>query len=298
MLIYHNKFVWYTVDINKNMEQQKPQSILNVPTAIMIAGAFIAVAIIWNKGPIQSKGTNTIANQASSFSSNTKPVSSTDHIFGNPNAKIKIVEYSDTACPFCKVFHNTMRKVMSDYGSAGNVAWVYRNYPLDKPDASGRILHKNAGHEAQALECAADLGGNEAFWKYTNRLYEVTPSVTQNSPNGLDRNQLPVIAKYAGLDVEDFNNCLATGKFKEKVEADFTEGVNIGIQGTPTSVIILDKPFSVATKEKLMAIYEPFKDQSTGEYPIRLSEDSKMVMLGGAMPLEVMKATIDLLFTY
>jgi protein-disulfide isomerase len=191
-----------------------------------------------------------------------------------------------------------MKKVMDEYGTAGSVAWVYRHYPLDKADATGRILHPNAGVESQAFECAADQGGNEKFWKYTNRLYEITPSVTSDAPGGLNRSQLPVIAKDVGLNVEEFNNCLAINKFKERVESDFTDGVNIGIQGTPTSIIVLDKAFPLLVKEKLMNLYEPYKDAATGQYPIRLSDDSKMIMIGGAMPIDVMRATIDLLYTY
>ncbi len=276
------------------MEENKPQAVLNIPTAILIAGAIIAGAVIWSKAP--ASPSKIADSKTSSLETSLRPVSADDHILGSPNAKIKIVEYSDPSCPFCKVFHNTMKKVMTEYGASGNVAWVYRHYPLDKPGANGSILHPNAGIESQAFECAADQGGNDAFWKYTNRLYEITPSVTGDAPNGLDRKQLPVIAKFAGLDVDEFNNCLATEKFKEKVESDFTDGVNIGIQGTPSSVIVLDKAFPVSVKEKLMAIYEPYKD-SNGQYPISLSSDSKMVMLGGAMPIEVMRATIELLFT-
>ncbi len=279
------------------MENSKPQQVLNIPTAILVAGAIIAISIIWTKSPTPTNQARSAANN-NSFEQNIKLVTAEDHILGNPAAKIKIIEYSDPSCPFCKVFHNTMRKVMSDYGTSGNVAWIYRSYPLDKPDASGNILHPNAGRESQAMECAADLGGNDAFWKYTNRLYEITPAVTGDTPKGLDQSQLPVIAQYAGLNIEDFNNCLSSQKFKSKIESEFTDGVNIGIQGTPTSIIVLEKPFPTSTKAKLMEIYEPFKDPQTGEYPIRLSSDSKMVMMGGAMPIEIVKATIDLLFTY
>ena len=278
------------------MDNQKPQSVLNIPTAIVVAGAIIAGAVIWSAGPrVDTKANN---RPVDTFAENVRTVTDADHILGNPNAKIKIVEYSDPSCPYCKVFHNTMKKVMEEYGPAGTVAWVYRHYPLDKPDASGNILHPNAGLESQAFECAADQGGNDKFWKYTNRLYEVTPSVTGDTPQGLSLSQLPVIAKFAGLDVEEFSNCLATNKFKDKVESDFNDGVNIGIQGTPTSIIILEEAFPLLVKEKLMNIYEPYKDPSTGQYPIRLSSDSKMILLGGAMPLETMKATIDLLYTY
>ncbi len=276
--------------------QKENQPLLNIPTAIIIAGAIIAGAVIYTKTP-GNIGKQVASLDDTSFEEQFKAVTESDHILGNPEAKIKIVEYSDTSCPFCKVFHNTMRKVMSDYGKSGNVAWVYRHYPIDKPDGNGRILHPNAGKEAQATECANSLGGNEKFWTFTNRLYEITPSVTGNTPKGLDQKELPKIAQFSGINVNDFNTCLGTSKFKEKVEADFTDGVNIGISGTPSSVIVLDKAFPASIKEKLMQIYEPYKDE-TGQYPIKLSPDSKMIMMGGAMPIETVKATIDLLFTY
>ncbi len=278
------------------MQPTKSSSILNIPTAIVIAGAIIAGSIIWSKWP-STPTEQTIADETGSFEQEFKPVTATDHILGNPNAKLKIVEYSDPSCPYCKIFHNSMLQVMTAYGKSGNVAWVYRHYPLDKPDASGRILHPNAGHEALALECAGDLGGNDGFWKYTNILYASTPSVTASSPNGLDQKQLPVFANSIGLNVENFNNCLSTEKFKNKIDKDFLDGVNIGIQGTPASIIVVNKEFPKTIKNKIMAIYEPLKD-AQGQYPVRISADSKMVMIDGAMPIEIMKATIDLLFTY
>jgi len=101
------------------------------------------------------------------------------------NAPVKIVEFSDTECPFCKRFHTTMQQVVKD--SNGQVAWVYRHFPLDQ-------LHSKARKEAEATECAAELGGNEKFWAYLNRLMEVTPA-----NDGLDLAELPVIAAYVGL---------------------------------------------------------------------------------------------------
>jgi protein-disulfide isomerase len=115
------------------------------------------------------------------------PVSPTDHIRGNPNAKVIIVEYSDTECPFCKNFHTTMKQIMAKYQADNTVAWVYRHSPLTQ-------LHPRAEHEAQALECAWAQGGEEKFWAYTDRIYEVT-----TSNNTLDPLQLPLIAAYVGL---------------------------------------------------------------------------------------------------
>jgi protein-disulfide isomerase len=219
------------------MNETKQPHVLNIPTAIVIAGAIVAGAIIYTMKP---SGNASATNQLPSAQVEVKPVTDADHILGNPNAPIKIVEYSDPSCPFCKIFHNTMRKVVEDYGKSGNVAWVYRSFPIDKPGtrSDGGILHPNAGHEAQALECAGSLGGADKFWAFTNRLYEITPSVTGNTPDGMDQNELPKIAGYVGLNVTDFNNCLASGRFKAKVEASYMSGLNAGVEGTPMSFIV------------------------------------------------------------
>src|SRR4051812_7191904 len=113
-----------------------PRSPLSIPVAIIIAGAIVAGAVIWTKKPAQV-AVNTNTQQAAALSGDTQPIApitDKDHILGNPNAKIKIVEYSDPSCPFCKMFHPTMLKIMDTYGKTGDVAWVYRHFPLDKPD--------------------------------------------------------------------------------------------------------------------------------------------------------------------
>lgn len=210
----------------------KSQPSLTLPGAIIIAGALIAVAIIWIKkpAPIPVQTGEPVLKQISM-----EPVSSADHILGNPDAPIKIVEYSDPSCPFCKVFHPTMIKIIEEYGPSGNVAWVYRSFPLDKPDANGRALHPNAGYESQAQECAAALGGNDAFWKFTHRLYEITPS---DQGKSLDRGEIPKIAQYTGLDAVNFNECLSSERFKDKVDKSYLDGLNAGVSGTPYSIII------------------------------------------------------------
>lgn len=240
----------------------QPKSALNIPVAIIVAGALIAGAVIFTKSPVQAP----TADQRLPRQDNIelRPVTKDDHILGNPNAPVKIVEYSDTSCPFCKSFHSTMRKVMEEYGKTGQVAWVYRHFPLDKPRPDGSILHPNANYEAQALECAAELGGNDGFWAYTNRLYEVTPSVTGQSPEGLDRAELPKIAEAVGLNKTTFSNCLASGKYAEKVEADYVSGINAGVAGTPFSFLVSDK-----------------------------AENS--VPLNGAQPYQSVKSAVDLL---
>ena len=207
-----------------------------MPAAIVITGAMIAIAIIWTQKPATINTISDSARLLPKISMN--PISKADHILGNPDAPIKIVEYSDTACPYCKTFTPTMEKIMDTYGVDGKVAWVYRHFPLDAPDENGNILHKNSNHEAQALECANYLGGNEKFWAYLKRIYDVTPSVTSSSPDGLDQKQLPEIAKFVGLDPVAFNDCVASGRFKDTVKAEQTDGINAGVTGTPYSIIV------------------------------------------------------------
>ncbi len=159
-----------------------------------------------------------------------RPVNGQDHILGDPGAPVKLVEFSDFECPFCKRAHPTLKRIMAEYGESGKVAWVYRHFPLD-------ALHKKARKEAQASECANELGGNDAFWAYTDRLYEITPSNDR-----LDLSLLPKIAEEIGLDRDTFEACLAGdargGKYADHIEADVQDAVASGGTGTPYIVVI------------------------------------------------------------
>ena len=128
---------------------------LSVPLAIVISGALIAGALYYSNLKAPSQPTQQPAT-AENTQIEMKPVSADDHILGNPNADVIIVEYSDLECPYCKVFHVTLKRVMDEYGKDGKVAWVYRHYPI-----AG--LHPKAFHESEATECAWEQGGNNAF---------------------------------------------------------------------------------------------------------------------------------------
>lgn len=198
---------------------------LSVPIAIVIAGALVAFSLYYSNLKMNSQGVKaTAGTQTSSVSM--RPISSEDHILGNPNADVIIVEYSDTECPYCKQFNTTLRRVMDEYGETGKVAWVYRHFPIDS-------LHPKARKEAEALECANELGGPEKFWAYENLIYDTT-----NSNNSLDPAQLPIMAKTVGLDVSTFNSCLSSGKYADKVQADYEDAINAGGRGTPNSILV------------------------------------------------------------
>lgn len=194
-----------------------------IPFAIVIAGLAIAGAIYFGDG---KKGTIPVAAQQANTT--VDPVTSSDHILGNPNAKVVIVEYSDTECPFCKMFHPTMQRIMSEYGKDGQVAWVYRHFPLP--------FHSKAPNEAMATECANKLGGNTKFWEYLSKVFETT-----QGNNQLDPAELPKIAKTVGLDEAAFSACLSSGEMKTIVDKDLASGTKAGVNGTPYSIILVNK---------------------------------------------------------
>lgn len=82
-----------------------------------------------------------------------------DHIYGNPDASIKIIEYSDFECPYCKTFHGTLTTLVDE--SNGNISWVFRHWPL----------HQNSVAKLIAAECVATIKGNDAFWKYADLMF-------------------------------------------------------------------------------------------------------------------------------
>lgn len=210
----------------KNKKDNKNNSLVS---SVVIALAIIFVGFLMIKSGASPTDKKLSGDSGSTLNSlekkdSQRPVNEDDHIRGNIDAPIKIVEYSDTECPFCKNFHFTMRQIINEYN--GQVAWVYRHFPIDS-------LHPKARKEAEATECADELGGNEMFWVYLDRLFEVTPSNNQ-----LDPAKLGEIAESVGLDADDFESCLDSGKYANKISRDIEDGITAGVTGTPHSVLI------------------------------------------------------------
>lgn len=226
--------------------EQSPLNKHLIPLSIVVAGAFVAAAIYFGgSGGVPARG----GDNPSTAKIDIAPVTERDHIIGSRNAALVIVEYSDTECPFCKSFHGTMKQVVSAY--SGEVSWVYRHFPIAQ-------LHSRAAKEAEATECAAELGGNQGFWNYIDKLFETT-----NSNDSLDPGELPKIAAAVNLDEVSFNTCLESGRYSEFVRKSVEEAVKAGARGTPYSVII--------------------------------ARDGRKTVINGAEPLESVKSKIDAL---
>lgn len=197
----------------------------NTPSARMkpahIIGIICALTLILTAVILQSE-----AKPAGTTDVTMVPVSAPDHIRGNPQAPVQIIEYSDLECPFCKEFHVTMSRIFAEYGTTGQVSWVYRHFPLVQ-------LHKQAVPEAIATECVARIAGPDAFWMMIDSIFEITPA-----GDGLDLAMLPALAQKSGVtDIAAFKTCYEKQETLPIVQEHMKAGSAAGVQGTPFSIV-------------------------------------------------------------
>ena len=155
------------------------------------------------------------------------PITDKDHIKGNPDAEILILEYSDFECPFCAVFHGTMTRIMDEYADSGKVAWVYRHLPL-----SG---HKSARPAAEASECVANLGGENKFWDFSDLVFA-------GQDEDLSNEKFKEYALGLGINEGEYDSCVENKTYSQNIEDDLIDVANIAKVdpniGTPYSILI------------------------------------------------------------
>ena len=206
-------------------EDNSVNSTYVIAGSIIIAGIIIAAAVMYSNGGANGGQANvreTLTNEPEAPTGvNLAQVSASDHILGDPNAAVKLVEYSDLDCPFCTRFHQTIiSDIKADYIDSGKVAWVYRHFPLD--------MHPDARAKAEAAECVAEIGGNEGFWKFADAVFADDETLAE----------LPGIVSKMGINVKAFNACVDESRYADKVSSQQQDGINAGAQGTPYAVVI------------------------------------------------------------
>ena len=200
----------------------------NILIALLVVAAFLIGTLLTEVRYLKKSGSqNTqVANTAPAAAEDNispQPLNDADHVLGSRNSRLLFIVYSDLECPYCKQFHPTAKQILEEHKD--NLAFVYRHFPLD--------IHPKARKEAEATECAQDLGSPSDFWKFVDKIFEVTPS-----NNGLNPDELPKLAVQIGLNENKFKECLSTGKFTQKIADDYDQGVQAGVSATPSSVII------------------------------------------------------------
>ncbi len=138
-------------------------------------------------------------------------------IRGAAQAPVTIVKFEDFQCPFCKSVQPTFKEILKQYD--GKVRVIHKDLPLE-------AIHPFALQSAEAARCAGEQG---KFWQYHDQLYAVAPKLSVD--------ELKASAKEVGLNTTEFDQCLASGKYRAAVQKDVNEGAELGITGTPTFFI-------------------------------------------------------------
>ena len=150
---------------------------------------------------------------------------------GDPNAPVKIVEYSDYQCPFCKRFSDeTQPQIVDTYVATGKVYFTYRsmgNFVSDNLRTGG-VESKEA---AEAAYCAAD---QNKYWEYHDMLFANWKGEEVGS---FTANRLMAFGEALGLNMDEFRSCYNGNKYANQVQQDSTDGLAAGIKATPSFLI-------------------------------------------------------------
>jgi protein-disulfide isomerase len=136
---------------------------------------------------------------------------------GPERAPVSIIKFEDFQCPFCKQVQPTVVELLKQYD--GKLRLVHKDLPLDS-------LHGQARQAAEAGRCADEQG---KFWTYHDTLYAKSPKASVED--------LKSYAKDVGLNVDSFDRCFTSGKYKGLVQKNLSEGAQLGLTGTPTFFI-------------------------------------------------------------
>ena len=168
---------------------------------------------------------------------------------GSESAPITIVKFGDYQCEACYYwFHNTRSTLIDNYIETGKAKLVFLDLPF---------LGRDSITAAEASYCAEDQG---KYWEYHTMLYTFQEVEAYDS-GWADRDRLNAFASSLNMNMDEFNECMDSSKYKNRVKANFDEAVRNGVQSTPTFILI--------------------------------SQDGKTEMFAGAQPYSVFAATIE-----
>jgi len=143
---------------------------------------------------------------------------------GDKDAPVTLIEFSDMQCPFCRSFYTSAyQQIKKDYIDTGKVVMYYRHYPLS--------FHPAAQKSAEALECAND---QDRMWQFHDLMFDKQQAL---DPSGgtveYTVDDIKAWAAELGMNTSQFNECLDTDKYADKVDSDLADGTAAGVSGTP-----------------------------------------------------------------
>lgn len=197
----------------------KKESLWKYSTFVLAAILIIGAIVFFTSGDTTGRVVDDSGNALPSTGGNVQVSIDDDATRGDEDAKVTIVEFSDYECPFCgRYFQQTYGQLKTDYIDTGKVRYVFRDFPLS--------FHQNAMPAALAAECIKEKGGDEAYWKMHDKMFE--------NQESLGKDNLKAWAKEIGYDI---SSCMDSEKYKSEIQKDMRDGQEYGVQGTPAFFI-------------------------------------------------------------
>lgn len=217
----------------------KKESVANLLTgALVVCALLVAAAVVWREFLPPAGGTS--GPPEPRRIEQWQGLADAGRVIGSPEGKIRIVEFSDYQCPFCKTMHSTLGELQRRYPD--RISVVYRHFPLPN--------HPHAAAAAAASECAAV---QDRFAAFTQVLFDRQDSIGVTSWESL--------ALAAGVpDTATFRRCRDEQWVKDRIDEDVAAGTLIGVNGTPTLVVrdeMVTAALSIEDLEKWLRRSEP-----------------------------------------
>lgn len=231
------------------MTNKKQNGDILIFWAIVIAALIIGGALLWTRGDKTASLFSVKQSESASKKDLLQDFNFKDYpIMGNPTAPLTMLIFSDFQCHFCKLFAQTIKPTLVEkYVKTSQLKIIHLDFPF---------LSQESGWAAQAAQCAND---QNKYWNYTDELHKIQAG---HDPTVFSRKNLVDIARELSMDIGQFNQCLDSEKYMQKIQNSFELGKKMGVDGTPTVFINKQKidgaqPLEVFEK----AIEEEFKKQ-------------------------------------
>ncbi|RJQ33589.1 hypothetical protein C4568_04320 [Candidatus Parcubacteria bacterium] len=187
--------------------------------ALAIAAIIIAGTIFYNEYQASRYYNRTSAN----WSLIVPAVTAEDHTIGDMEAPIQVIVYSDFNCGYCRrFFSETLTRLSSAFGD--HIVVAYRHLII--------LGGEDARQKAESTECAYQSGGDEAFWKFKDEMF-----AAENFQKSIGPSRLRDIAVDSGADRVLYEQCIADGRGKERIERDQMQASIAGLTQTPGIVL-------------------------------------------------------------
>ena len=191
---------------------------------LSVIAFFVLMILVFSdkqSSPVVAKADEPAAEEPAAEEPAASPVpaiSDSDYVFGDKNAKVVLIEYTDFECPFCAKHYDTAKKIKETYGN--KIAFVTRHFPLS--------FHAEAQKAAEATECAGEQG---KFWQ----MYDYVFAANKSADMSVEKWKAG--AKKLGLNTAKFNDCLDTSKYAQKIADSANGGAAAGVDGTPATFV-------------------------------------------------------------